>query len=73
MDKYLKLYKTSAGFIFAIVLIELVVGYGFVSLAIDRGNLWWYILAIIFLVRAIKDLFRFLGKIINGRKYSSAK
>ena len=31
-------------------LIELAIAYGFASLAIDRGNFLWYLLALIFLV-----------------------
>ncbi len=27
---------------------ELAIAYGFASLAIDRGNLWWYLLTLIF-------------------------
>ncbi|HET7060421.1 MAG TPA: hypothetical protein VFH99_03875 [Candidatus Saccharimonadales bacterium] len=48
-------------------LIELGVAYGFASLAIDRGGLWWYLLALIFLVGALQNLFKLIEKFINGK------
>ena len=52
-------------------LAELAVAYGFASLSIDRGNLWWYLLALIFLVGALQNLFKLIGTLING--YKAAK
>jgi hypothetical protein len=46
-------------------LVELGIAYGMASLAIDRGNLWWYLLTIIFFVGALKNFFRFIGKLIG--------
>ncbi len=48
-------------------LIELAIAYGFASLAIDRGNLWWYLLALIFLVGALQNLFKLIGKLFRGK------
>lgn len=54
---------------FLAMLIEGAICYGFICLSIDRGNLWWYLLALIFLVRSLKDLFRLVGSFIPyGRK-----
>jgi hypothetical protein len=46
-------------------LIELAIAYGFASLAIDRGNFLWYLLALIFLVGALQNLFKLIGKLIR--------
>lgn len=35
---------------------ELVLAYLFASLSIDRGNLWYYLLTLIFLIGALKNL-----------------
>ena len=48
-------------------LIELGVAYGFVSLSIDRGNLWWYLLTIIFFVGALQNLARLIGASVHGK------
>ncbi len=65
-----KWHQTKLGLlVFAIV--ELAVTYGFTSLAIDRGNLWWYILALIFLVGALQNFVKLIGKLINGNRKAS--
>ncbi len=48
-------------------LIELAITYGFASLAIDRGNLLYYVLTLIFLVGALQNLFKLIGKLIHGK------
>jgi len=65
-------YKNSKPLILVVVLMELAICYGFISLSIDRGNLWWYFLAIIFFVRSIKDLALLTRKIFNGHKSANA-
>ena len=60
-NKLNKFHKTKVGFlIFGIV--ELAIAYGFASLSIDRGNLWWYLLALIFLDRRLKNLIKLIEK-----------
>jgi hypothetical protein len=49
-------------------LIELVIAYGLASLAIDRGNFLWYLLALIFLVGALQNIFKLIGKLVNGKR-----
>jgi hypothetical protein len=49
-------------------LIELAIAYGFASLAIDRGNLLWYLLALVFLIGFLHNSFRLIGSFINGGK-----
>jgi 4-hydroxybenzoate polyprenyltransferase len=60
-----KFHKTKAGYlIFAFV--ELAIAYGFISLAIDRGNLWYYLLTLVFLVGFLQNLIKLIGKLIHG-------
>lgn len=47
-------------------LIELVAAYGFASLAIARGNFLWYLLALIFLIGTLKNLFKLIGALLHG-------
>jgi hypothetical protein len=52
-------HKTKVGYlVFAVV--ELALAYGLISLAIDRGSLWWYALTLIFLVGGLKNLLKFV-------------
>jgi hypothetical protein len=65
LDKW---HKTRPGLL-AFGLVELAVAYGFVCLSIDRGNLWWYILTLVFLVGALQNIFRLIGTFFkNGNK-----
>ena len=52
-------------------LVELAVAYGFASLAIDRGNFLWYLLALIFFIGGLQNIFKLIGKFINGGRQSS--
>jgi hypothetical protein len=52
-------------------LIELAIAYGFASLAIDRGNLLWYLLALLFLIGSLQNLFKLIGKVIHGKPKTS--
>lgn len=61
-------HKTKPGLL-VFALAELAITYGFASLAIDRGNLWWYLLTLIFLVGALQNLFTLIGKLTHGRRY----
>lgn len=49
-------------------LVELAIAYGFASLAIDSGSLWWYLLTLIFFVGVLQNLFKLIGKIFHGRR-----
>lgn len=57
-------HQTTAGLL-AFTLIELAIAYGFASLAIDRGNLLWYLLGLIFLIGALQNLFKLVGKLLG--------
>ena len=70
MFKQLDLWhKTKLGTL-AFGLAELALAYGFASLAIDRGNLLWYLLALVSLVGALQNLFRLIGSVFHGRQAS---
>jgi len=63
LDKW---HKTKLGLlIFALV--ELGITYVFVSLAIDKGSLWYYLLTLIFLVGTLQNSLKLIGSFINGK------
>jgi hypothetical protein len=64
LDKW---HKTKRG-LSVFTLIELVITYGFASLAIDRGNPLWYLLTLLFLVGSLQNLFKLIGRMFNGRR-----
>lgn len=59
-------HKTRPGLL-VFGIIELAIAYGFASLAIDRGSLWWYLLTLIFLVGALQNIVRLIGSFFHGR------
>ena len=70
MDTLAKWHRTKLGLL-AFGAIELAVAYGWVSLAIDRGNVLYYILALVFLVGALQNFVKFIRKIMNGKHEAS--
>jgi hypothetical protein len=58
-------HRTKPG-LFVACLVELAIAYGLASLAIDRGNLWWYLLTIVFFIGALKNFFQLLGAFTHG-------
>jgi hypothetical protein len=63
-------HQTRLGLLF-FGLVELAIAYGFASLAIDRGNFLWYLLMLIFLVGALRNLFKLIGKLLHGGRETS--
>ncbi len=59
-------HKTKLGLL-AFGLLELMITYAFVSLSIDRGNLLWYILSLVFLIGSLQNIFKLIGKILHGK------
>ncbi len=57
-------HKTKLGFL-VFGLAELAVAYGWASLAIDRGNLWYYLFALIFLVGALQNFVKLIGVLFH--------
>jgi hypothetical protein len=64
LDKW---HRTKSGLV-VFALLELLIAYGFASLSIDRGNLWWYLLTLIFLVGSLQNLFKLIGKLFHHGK-----
>jgi hypothetical protein len=52
-------------------LFELAVSYGFVSLAINDGSLWFYLLTLIFFVGGLQNFTNLIGSLIHGRRQVS--
>lgn len=66
LNKLDQWHKTRTGYaIFG--LLEAVVAYGFFGLSIDRGNFFWYLLTLIFLVGALNNLFKLLGTFVPNK------
>ena len=61
-----KWHKTKPGYLLA-GLVELAIAYGFVSLSIDRGNLWWYLLTLIFLVGALQNFVKLVASFLKRK------
>jgi hypothetical protein len=64
LEKFNKWHKTKLG-LFVFGLVELAIAYGFVSLSIDRGNFWWYILTLIFLVGALQNFLQLIKRLLR--------
>ncbi|HTB48458.1 MAG TPA: hypothetical protein VK712_00035 [Verrucomicrobiae bacterium] len=60
-------HKTILGLL-VFALVELGITYGFICLAIDRGNLLYYLLAFVFLVGSLQNLFKLIGKLFYDKK-----
>ena len=60
-------HKTKLGYLLY-ALLELAAAYGFASLAIDRGNFIYYIMALVFLVGSLRNLTKLIGMFINGKR-----
>ncbi len=67
IEKLDRWHKTRLGLL-VFALIELAITYGFASLAIDRGNLWWYLLTLIFLVGALQNFFKLLANFMHKKE-----
>lgn len=67
IEKFDAWHKTKAGLLVFAVL-ELLLAYLFISLAIDRGSLIYYILALVMLFGFLQNTVKFVGKFLNGKK-----
>ncbi len=72
IQKLDKWHKTKIGLL-VFAFIELAIAYGFFSLSIDRGNFAWYLLTLLFLFGSLQNLFKLIGKFINGDKTAKAR
>lgn len=57
-------HKTKHGFVI-FGLAELLIAYGFISWAIDSGELWHYLAATIFLIGGLLNIFKMLKKLVT--------
>ena len=67
LDKW---HKTKLGLL-VFGLVELAIAYGFVSLSIDRGNLWYYLLTLVFFVGSLQNLVKLIGTFFHGKHKAS--
>jgi hypothetical protein len=63
LDKW---HRTSGGYLL-FALVELAISYLFISLAIDRGNLLYYLLSLLFLIGSLQNFFKLIGGLTRGR------
>lgn len=62
-------HKSLIGFLCTAV-IAILIAYVFACLAIDRGNLWFYLLTLIFVIFTIQNVYGFLAVLVrNIRAY----
>jgi hypothetical protein len=59
-------HHTKTGFL-VFAGLELAFAYGFFSLSLDRGNLWWYLLTIIFFIGFIQNIYKLIGSLFHGQ------
>ncbi|HYH36514.1 MAG TPA: hypothetical protein VD706_03375 [Candidatus Saccharimonadales bacterium] len=57
-------HKTGPGYLI-FGLAELAAAYGWTSLAIDRGNFWYYFLALVFLAGALHNFAKLIGVLFH--------
>ena len=59
MQKLAKWHQTRLG-LSLFVVIELALAYWLISLAVDRGNLWWYLIAFILIVGSVHNVIKLI-------------
>ena len=59
-------HKTKIGLLVFAVL-ELALAYAFVSLAIDKGNFFYYVVTFLLLFGSLQNFVKLAGKLINGK------
>ena len=64
-------HRTSGGYLL-FGFVELAISYLFISLAIDRGNLLYYLLSLLFLIGSLQNIFKLIGGLTRGRTRPSS-
>jgi hypothetical protein len=59
-------HKTKHGYLLFGVA-ELLLAYGFISWAIDSGQLWQYVISIVLFIGAIRNFFRMMQKVLLNK------
>ena len=72
INKLNRWHKTKPGLLFFAVL-ELALAYGFVSLAIDKGNLWYYLFTLVFLVGFLQNVVALVVSLSKRNKLRSKR
>lgn len=67
LQKLNKWHQTRPGLL-VFGLVELLIAYGFLSLAIDRGNPWWYALTLVFTIGFVQNFVKLIGAITSDKK-----
>ena len=62
--------KTAPGYL-VFGIIELALTYLFVSLAINSGSLWQWILTIILFVGSLQNFIKLIWSLVHGRKHTN--
>lgn len=60
-------HKTKLGYL-VFFIIEFSIAYGFMSLSIDRGNFFWYLLTLVFLVGSLQNLMKLIGSFFASKR-----
>lgn len=67
MKKLDRWHQTKLGrLVFAIV--ELAIAYGLASLAVDRGNLLWYLLTLLFVFGSLQNGVKLIGSVVHDKR-----
>ena len=59
-----KFHETKPGLL-VFLLVELAIADGFFSLSVDRGNFFWYLLTLVFLVGALRNFIKLIGVLFH--------
>lgn len=64
-----KFHKTTMGYL-VFGLVELGLAYGFALWAIDNGNVWLYVITVVFFAGTVQNLVKLLGRAAHHVKAS---
>ncbi len=65
-------HKTKLGLLL-FALVELAIAYGFMCLSIDRGNFFWYVLTLVFLIGFLKNTVALAATLLPSRTSKKVK
>jgi hypothetical protein len=65
-------HKTRMGFL-AFALIEAGMFYGFASLSIASGGLWWYLASLVLFLGVFRNLINLIGTFFHGKQHTTSK
>ncbi len=59
-----KWHQTKPGLL-VFALLELAIAYAFLSLSIDRGNPFWYLLTLVFFIGFLQNSIKLIGRVFH--------